>query len=195
MCVAWGPWSFCWGPSGHEWARWTEGAGRSLSRGWECALCREEAECPPQRESPVTTVWRSVVECPLSPAPSVLFLHNKEDRETGSDWAALDLPPCLRGGGGSSESLNVTIIDRYLCETCMRPALQPVVVGSLLHSTNKDDFSMPQVKMRYVMVVLTMRQVCFRSRTLSCVTASSEMCLAQLWELDDSCSVGAIDGV
>lgn len=53
-----------------------------------------------RRESPVTTVWRSAVECPPSSAPSVLFLHNKEDRETGSDWAALDLPPCLRGGGG-----------------------------------------------------------------------------------------------
>lgn len=85
----------------------------------------------------------------------------------------------------------MTIIDRYACETCMRPALQPAVVGSLLHSPNKDDFSVPQVKMRYVIAVLTMRQVCFRSQTLLCVTAASEMCRAQLWDLDDSCSVGA----
>lgn len=49
------------------------GAGRSLSRGWERALCREEAECPPQGESPVTTVWRSVVERPPSPTPSVFY--------------------------------------------------------------------------------------------------------------------------
>ncbi len=67
----------------------------------------------------------------------------------------------------------------------MKPGLQPVVVGSLLHSTNKTDFSVPQVKMRYVTVVMTMKQVCFRSLTLLCVTASSEMCLAQLWDLDD----------
>lgn len=87
----------------------------------------------------------------------------------------------------------MTIIDRYLCETCVKPALQAVMVGSLLHYTNKDDFSVPQVKMRYVIAVLTMRQVCFRSRTLLCVTASIEMCLAQLWDLDDSCSVGALD--
>ncbi len=98
VCCLGGLWSFCWRPPGHEWARWTEGAGRSLSRGWERALCREEAEYPLQRESPLTTVWRSVVECPPLPTPSVLFLCNKEDRETGSDWAALDLPPCLRGG-------------------------------------------------------------------------------------------------
>lgn len=62
-----------------------KGAGRLLSRGWERALCREEAERPPQGESSVTTVWRSALECPPSPAPSVLFLHNKADGETGSD--------------------------------------------------------------------------------------------------------------
>lgn len=77
----------------------------------------------------------------------------------------------------------------------MRPALQLVVVGSLLCYTNKDDFSMPQVKMRYVIAVLTLRQVCFRLWTMSCVTASSEMCRAQRWDLDDSCCAGAIDGV
>ncbi|KAI4807429.1 hypothetical protein KUCAC02_027236, partial [Chaenocephalus aceratus] len=53
--------------------RWTEGAGRSLSRGWERALCREEAECPPWGEGSVTTVWRSVVEGPPSTAPSVFY--------------------------------------------------------------------------------------------------------------------------
>lgn len=124
--------------------------------------------------------------------PPLLFYSSitKKVGETGSDWAALDLPPCLRGvdGGGFAESLNVTLIDRYLCE----PALQPVVVGSLLHSTNRDDFSVPPVKLRYVIAVLTMRQVCFRSRTL---LWSSEMCRAQLQDLDDSCSVGALDGV
>jgi len=53
--------------------RWTEGAGRTLSRGWERALCREEAECPPWGEGSVTTVWRSVVEGPPSTAPSVFY--------------------------------------------------------------------------------------------------------------------------
>lgn len=89
----------------------------------------------------------------------------------------------------------MTVIDRYLCETCMKPALLPVVVGSLLHYTNKDDFLMPRVKMRYVMVVLTIRAVCFQSQTLLCVTASSKMCIAQLWDLDDTVSVGATDCV
>lgn len=91
--------------------------------------------------------------------------------------------------------VNMTITDRLPGESCMRPALQLVVVGSLLCYTNKDDFSMPQVKMRYVIAVLTLRQVCFRLWTMSCVTASSEMCRAQRWDLDDSCCAGAIDGV
>lgn len=77
----------------------------------------------------------------------------------------------------------------------MNPALMAVVVESLILYTNQDDFSVPQVKMRYVTVVLTMKQVCFRLWTLLCVTASSEMCRAQLWDLDDSCCVGAIDSV
>lgn len=129
---------------------------------------------------------------PPSSTPSVLFLHDKEGRGN-RQWLSSTRPTALfersgRGGGGFAESLNVTLIDRYLCE----PALQPVVVGSLLHSTNRDDFSMPPVKMRYVIAVLTMRQVCFRSRTL---LWSSEMCRAQLQDLDDSCSVGALDGV
>ncbi|KAI9537362.1 hypothetical protein NQZ68_025218 [Dissostichus eleginoides] len=46
--------------------RWTEGAGRSLSRGWERALCREEAECPPWGEGSVTTVWSIARNVPSS---------------------------------------------------------------------------------------------------------------------------------
>lgn len=79
----------------------------------------------------------------------------------------------------------MTIIDRCLCEISMRLALQPVEVGSLLLSPNKDDFSMPPLKLRYVTAALTMRQVCFQSPTLLRVTASSEMCRAQRRDLDE----------
>lgn len=41
---------------------------------------------------------------------------------------------CEEGGWTGALSLNVTIIDRYVCETCMGPVLQPVIVGSLLES-------------------------------------------------------------
>lgn len=63
ICVAWGPRGLSaedlQGMSDLGGLRGLEG--RSAGAG-SCALCREEAECPPQRESPVTTVWRSVVE-------------------------------------------------------------------------------------------------------------------------------------
>lgn len=68
-----GPVVYHQGPAGHEWAWQAEGAGRSHSRGWECAVCSREAECPPQREGPLTTVWRSAMEWPPSPAPSVFY--------------------------------------------------------------------------------------------------------------------------
>lgn len=89
----------------------------------------------------------------------------------------------------------MTIINRYVCESSVRPALQPAAVGSLLHSPSNEDFSVPPGEMWCVTAALTMRQVCFRSPTLLCVTAASEMCRAQLWDLDDSHSVGATDGV
>lgn len=111
-------------------------------------------------------------------------------------WLSSTQPTALfERGVGVLWGVNMTITDRLPGESCMRPALQLVVVGSLLCYTNKDDFSMPQVKMRYVIVVLTLRQVCFRLWTMSCVTASSEMCRAQRWDLDDSCCAGTIDGV
>lgn len=111
-------------------------------------------------------------------------------------WLSSTQPTALfERGVGVLWGVNMTITDRLPGESCMRPALQLVVVGSLLCFTNKDDFSMPQVKMRYVIAVLTLRQVCFRLWTMSCVTASSEMCRAQRWDLDDSCCAGAIDGV
>lgn len=59
--------------------------GRSAGAGSVHSAERTPSAHRRERESPVTTVWRSVVECLLSPAPSVLFPHNKEDRETGSD--------------------------------------------------------------------------------------------------------------
>lgn len=52
---------------------------------------------------------------------------------------------------------------------------------------------MPRVKMQYVTVVLTIRAACFRSQTLLCVTASSKMCSAQLWDLDDTLSVAVME--
>lgn len=111
-------------------------------------------------------------------------------------WLSSTQPTALfERGVGVLWGVNMTITDRLPGESCMRPALQLVVVGSLLCYTNKDDFLMPQVKMRYVIVVLTLRQVYFRLWTMSCVTASSEMCRAQRWDLDDSCCAGAIDGV
>lgn len=187
-----GPWSFCWKTSGAwvssvDWGGWKvaqQGLGAcTLQRGgWVPNTGGEPSDHSLEVSSGVP---------PFAHPFCVLFLHNKEDRKTGSDWAALDLPPCLKG----RESLNVTVIDRYLCETCMKPAVLPVVVGSLLHYTNKDDISVPQVKMQYVMVVLTIRAVCFQSQTLLCVTASSKMCIAQLWDLDDTLTVGAIDCV
>lgn len=72
-------------------------------------------------------------------------------------------------------------------------SLHPLLVGSLLYYTNKDVFLMPPVKMRYVTAVLTMRQVCFPSWTLSWVTALSNMCRAQLRDLDKSSTAGVID--
>lgn len=84
------------------------------------------------------------------------------------------------------ESLNVTIINRYLCETYAKTCSPGSHGGESSYIIPiKNEFSVPRVKMRYVIAALTMRQVCFRSRTLLCVTASSEMCLAQLWDLDD----------
>lgn len=59
--------------------------GRSAGAG-SCALCREEAECPP-RSNHSLEVSSGVPPPPplLSPTPSVLFLHNKEGGETGSE--------------------------------------------------------------------------------------------------------------
>lgn len=110
-------------------------------------------------------------------------------------WLSSTQPTALfERGVGVLWGVNMTITDRLPGESCMRPALQLVAVGSLLCDPNKDDFSMPQVKMRYVIAVLTSRQVCFRLWTMSCVTASSEMCRAQRCDLDDGCCAGAIDG-
>lgn len=190
MCVA-GVSSYC-GAS-----RAGGGFGGSLSRGWERALCREEAGLPTAEPEPADhSLEVSTAVPPLHP-PLLFYssITKKVGKQAVTEQHSTYRPVCEEGAlGGSWESLNVTIIDRYLCGTRMRPALQPAVVGSLQHSTNKDDFSMPQVKTGYVTAVLTMRQVCFRSRILFCVTAPSAMCRAQLWELDDGCAVGAIDG-
>lgn len=104
------------------------------SAGSESVDCRERrpsAHCRERSQWPESggQSWSAPTHLP---SPSVfLFFRNKEDGETGSDWAALDLPPSFslgwgvrvrgEGWGVSCESLNVTIIDRHLCETFVKP--------------------------------------------------------------------------
>lgn len=80
-----------------------KGAGRSLSRGWERALCREEAECPPQGESPVTRVWRSAVEGapPSTPAPLVFYssITKTMGKQAVSEQHSTYHPVSERAGG------------------------------------------------------------------------------------------------